>query len=40
MSTSRLDGAAFFMTTQQIDGASEDISLEDRMVMPEVEEEV
>ena len=28
------------MTTQQIDGASEDISLEDRMVMPEVEEEV
>ena len=40
MSTSRLDGAAFFMTTQQIDGASEDISLEDRMVMPEVEEAV
>ena len=28
------------MTTQQIDGASEDISLEDRMVMPEVEEAV
>ena len=42
MSTSRLDGAAFFMTTQQVDGASEDTSLDGRLVMPdvEVEEEV
>ena len=42
MSTSRLDGAAFFMTTQRVDDASEDTSLDGRLVMPdvEVEEEV